>query len=348
MKRETILEAFVKIGEVFSALSNDLPNHEIPYLNEDQVIKFKALIKKQYVLNGWFTSENVLLALRGIGNQLKEEEIKTWINPYSFSNHPKKIAIIMAGNIPLVGFHDFLCVLMSGNIAYCKLSSDDKTLLPFISEILINWHPALSKRIEFAFGPMKNIDAVIATGSDNSLKYFETYFSKYPHLFRRNRTSIAILKGNETEAQMHALGHDIFDFYGLGCRNVSHVFIPENIDLSFLFQGIFNHGHIINHHKYGNNYDYQKAIHLMNLMPILDNNFLLVKASSELFSPLAILHYQFYKNESEITDFINLHKEEIQAIVGENYIPFGKAQSPNIADYADGVDTMAWLNGLVK
>ena len=308
--------------------------------------KLQEIINKQFVLNGWFSKENVLQSLSSLGNQLSKENLTTWLNDYTYTSTPQRIGIIMAGNIPLVGFHDFLCVLLSGNNVVAKLSSDDNTLLPALSELLIQYAPSLKNRITFSFGKLGEIDAIIATGSDNSTKYFEQYFGHYPHLFRKNRTSIAVITGNELKEELTALGKDIFSYYGLGCRNVSHLLIPKDFNLNRFFEAIVDYHPIVNHHKYANNYDYNKAVYLMNLMELLDNNFVLLRESEELFSPLSMVHYQYYETQKTIDNFLEFQKENIQAIVGHNYIPFGEAQSPKLNDYADGVDVMKWLNNI--
>jgi hypothetical protein len=235
---------------------------------------------------------------------------------------------------------------MSGNTAICKLSSDDKTLLPALGTVLIQFLPELKDRIIFTTGRIQQMDAVIATGSNNTLLYFEQYFGKYPHIFRKNKTSLAVISGNETIEDFDALGHDIFDYFGLGCRNVSHLLFPKDFELNRFFEGIINHSDVANHNKYANNYDYNKAIYLMNNIPMLDNNFVLLMESKELFSPLSIIHYQYYSNQDELEAYLELQKENLQAIVGVNYILFGQAQCPNLDDYADGVDTMAFLNNI--
>ena len=247
----------------------------------------------------------------------------------------------MAGNIPLVGFHDFLSVLVSGNKIVAKLSSDDKTLLPALGQHLIEFIPGLKERIVFTSGRIGEIDAVIATGSDNSMQYFEQYFGKYPNIFRKNRTSIAVLKGDETEDDIKSLGSDIFDYFGLGCRNVSYLLLPEGFELSRFFEGVISYGEVIHNNKYGNNYDYNKAVYLMNKLEILDNNFCLLRESNELFSPLSMIHYQFYKDQSDIDNYIKEHESKIQVVVGRDYLDYGQAQCPAFNDYV-----MQWLNKL--
>ena len=286
------------------------------------------------------------MTLKSWGDLLKEKTLCNWTLNYKFSETPKRIGLIMAGNISLVGFHDLLSVLLSGNKAVIKLSSNDNTLLPEIIELLIKQTPILKNFIEISIGKLGQIDAIIATGSNNSMTYFQSYFGHIPHLFRKNRTSIALLSGNETEAELYALGKDIFTYFGLGCRNVSQLFIPKNFELNRFFEAIIPFSDIVNHNKYANNYDYNKAIHLMNQVPILDNGFVLLKESDEMFSPLAMLFYHRYENQKEIESFLVKNKNNIQAIVGKNYINFGKSQCPKLTDYADGVDTMNWLGNL--
>jgi hypothetical protein len=345
VKRENEISGFVQLGKLMSALGNEeiWTNYSIG-ATEIEYQKLQGIIGKQFVLNGWFSKENVLQSLLSLGNQLTENNLNNWLKDYTYSTSPKRIGIIMAGNIPLVGFHDFLCVLLSGNSVVAKLSSDDNTLLPALAEQLIQYTPSLKERINFSFGKLGEIEAIIATGSNNSTKYFEQYFGHYPHLFRKNRTSIAILTGEETKEELTALGKDIFSYFGLGCRNVSHLLIPKDFNLNRFFEAIVDYHPIVNHHKYANNYDYNKAVYLMNLMELLDNNFVLLRESEELFSPLSMVHYQRYETKNEIESYLKLHSDNLQAIVGHNYIPFGEAQAPKLNDYADGIDVMLWLN----
>jgi hypothetical protein len=249
----------------------------------------------------------------------------------------------MAGNIPLVGFHDFLCVLLSGHQVICKQSSEDARLLPALVKLLLLFEPDLSERIRFSDRKLVDYHAVIATGSNNSMLHFEQYFSHVPHLFRGHRTSVAVLTGNESKGELHALGVDCLTYFGRGCRNVTHLLFPEGFDLNRFFEAIVDLSDVVNNKKYGNNYDYNKAVHLMNLSKFLDNNFLLMKESDQLFSPLSMLHYQFYKSSEELTSFLDAHRSQIQCVVGQDYIPFGQAQCPSLMDYADGMDTMEFL-----
>ena len=315
-------------------------------VTESEYLSLQTVINRQLSYNGWFTKENVRGSLLKLSSSLIYSDLLNWSSSYTFSNEPRTIAVIMAGNIPLVGFHDFLSVLVSGNKIVAKLSSDDKTLLPALGQHLIEFIPGLKERIVFTSGRIGEIDAVIATGSDNSMQYFEQYFGKYPNIFRKNRTSIAVLKGDETEDDIKSLGSDIFDYFGLGCRNVSYLLLPEGFELSRFFEGVISYGEVIHNNKYGNNYDYNKAVYLMNKLEILDNNFCLLRESNELFSPLSMIHYQFYKDQSDIDNYIKEHESKIQVVVGRDYLDYGQAQCPAFNDYADGVDVMQWLNKL--
>jgi hypothetical protein len=347
MTQHNIIVAFSKLAPIFDLLGKNekWSGYEIG-INEQEFQEIDEVIKKQFYLNGWFTEKSVRNSLLAWSELLREENLISWTSAYNFCTDPKRIGIIMAGNIPLVGFHDFLSVVISGNKAVVKLSSDDKTLLPAIVKILLIFNEGLDGRIEISQGKIGEIDAVIATGSNNSMQYFNQYFGKYPHLFRKNRTSIAIIEGNESKAELESLGADIFTYFGLGCRNVSQVFIPKDYDINLIFEAIITHSEIVNHHKYANNYDYNKAIHLMNQEQILDNGFVLFKESDQLFSPLAMLFYHRYENQKELETYLDNNKENIQVVVGKSYVPFGKAQTPELNDYADGVDTMKWLEEL--
>ena len=308
--------------------------------------EFNALMGTLKHHNGWFTEEMIRKAIGNLGESLNKENLEQWCDQYTFSKKPKTIAVIMAGNIPLVGFHDFLCVLLSGNRIMAKMSSEDDKLLPVLAEFLICFYPEVKDFISFSDRNMKGFDAVIATGSNSSFLHFEQYFSKYPHIFRKNRTSIAILDGTESESQLKALGDDIFDFFGRGCRSVSHLLLPRSFEINKVFEHIVHQGAVINNKKYGNNYDYNKAVHLMNQEKILDNNFVLLKETTLLSSPLGMLYYHFYDDVDEVNSYCEEHKDSIQCRVGAGGLPFGTAQSPKLNDYADNVDTMQWLNSL--
>lgn len=347
MNRQEIIKGFDLLSGLMRSLGENLTWKDYSIgITQEEYDELNVLIKKQKQLNGWFTEQSVRDSLKALGEQFAESKMKAWLSEYDFAAHPKRVGIIMAGNIPLVGFHDFACVLLSGHSAVCKLSSDDRTILPALTKHLIQFIPELKERIEFSFGKIGQIDAVIATGSDNSTLYFKQYFGKYPHIFRANRTSVGVLTGDETSEEIKSLGNDIFQYFGLGCRNVSHLLIPEGFDLNRVFEGIVEFGELINHNKYANNYDYNRAVFLLNQVPFLDNNVVLFRESTELFSPLAVVHYHYYSNSSEVEVYLKENEEKIQAIVGKGFTPFGMAQCPTLNDYADGIDTMKFLNSI--
>ncbi len=347
MEKEALIDLFVQLGKVCSQLGQgkDWEDNSIG-LTAPEYLKVQTVVNRQIVLNGWFTKENVQKALLDWSELLTEEKMNAWLNAYSFTENPKKVAVIMAGNLPLVGFHDFCSIVLSGNIAVCKLSSEDNTLLPALFEIMVTWNPEFAKHFQLSVGKMGEVDAIIATGSDNSVRHFEQYFGHLPHVFRKNRTSVAVLDGTESPQELKALGADIFTYFGLGCRNVSHLLVPEGYDFKDFFENIISYKDIIYHKKYGNNYDYHKAIFLMNQHVMLDNNFVLLKESDDLHSPLSMIYHHTYKNQEEIDAYLKRHEKDIQVVIGHNHLPFGDAQTPGWTDYADNFDTMAWLEKL--
>lgn len=346
MEKE-ILDGFCQLGKLMRSLGSreDYPGYEIG-VTEDEFNQLNILINRQFSYNGWFTKENVKQSLLALSEWLIREKLSSWTSTYDFASSSKKIAVIMAGNIPLVGFHDFLSVLISGNSIVCKLSSEDKTLLPALTSHLVNFTPVLKDRISFGQINLNEIDGVIATGSNNSHKYFESYFGSKAHIFRKNRTSVAVLTGNESNQELFQLGNDIFNYFGLGCRNVSHLLLPQNYLFETFFEGIFKHSEVINHNKYGNNYDYNKAVYLMNQHRLLDNNFVLLRESTELFSPIGMLHYHFYSSKDEVNEYIEQNENDIQVTVGSGFTPFGNSQKPTLSDYPDGIDVLKWINEL--
>jgi len=303
--------------------------------------------------NPWFTRESIINSIVALANNLTQEKIEQWLSAYSIKNEPplKQVGVVMAGNIPLVGFHDMLSVLITGNRLLAKLSAKDQHLYRMIKEMLITIEPAYDQLITFTDQPLKDVDAIIATGSDNTSRYFEYYFNSYPHIIRRNRNSIAILDGSETSEELKNLANDVLMYFGLGCRNVSMLLLPEHYPFNELSSAFSNFEHIKNISKYANNYDYQKAILAMNRVPYFDNGLLLLKEDQALASPISTLNYSFYKQKSEVEDFIQVNKHKIQCVVSKTKWPFstygfGKAQEPELSDYADGIDTIAFLNGL--
>ncbi|MDC6364583.1 MULTISPECIES: acyl-CoA reductase [Flavobacteriaceae] len=339
-----ILKAFVKLGSFIDEFCENVNDS-----NAEKFVVFHKTIRIAEQQNGWFTKENIMYCLQEWATLLTEANLTNWLTKYNLEqNRPSKtIGIVMAGNIPLVGFHDFLCVLFSGNKVLVKLSSNDKVLLPFLTDFLLQQEPSLKEKIHFTDGKFEGFDAIIATGSNNTSRYFEYYFGKKPNIIRKNRSSVAILSGNETKAQLALLGEDIFRYYGLGCRNVSKVYVPKDYDLSTLYEAIFNFKDIINQHKYANNYDYNKAVYLMSDFKILDNGFLILKEDDGFSSPISVLFYSYYESESELRGSLEKHSDTIQCIVAsgesEGDIAFGQTQKPQLHDYADAVDTMEFL-----
>ena len=298
--------------------------------------------------NGWFTRENILFALERWGNLLTKDALETWASAYDIKkNRPKTVALIMAGNIPLVGFHDLLAVLLTGNSALVKLSSNDSVLIPFLVGQLTQFAPSLTDKIQFAKGPLKGFDAVIATGSNNTARYFEYYFRKAPHIIRKNRNSMAVLTGEESPEDLHALGEDIFRYFGLGCRSISKLFVPKGYDLDVFFKAIHSYSPIMDHAKYANNYDYNKAVYLMSDYRIWDNGFLILKNDQGHASPIATLYFEEYEQLDALKDRLRKDSEHLQCVVGkgimDNEVPFGSTQNPSLTDYADGVDTVGFL-----
>jgi hypothetical protein len=302
--------------------------------------------------NNWFTPVNVLGSLDAIAERfLSENDLTNWINQYPEPAKSQKIGVIMAGNIPAVGFHDVLCVLMSGHKLLAKPSSDDPILIPALLEKLVEIEPAFADYIFFV-ERLNDSDAYIATGSDNTARYFHYYFSKKPNIIRKNRTSLAVLSGNESEDELHALGKDILQYFGLGCRNVSKLYIPDGYDFTKFFESIQSFDQLyLNHHKYFNNYEYNKSILLVNRVLHYDNGFLMLTENHAMVSPISVVHYETYQNIESMKGYLEENSGKIQCVVGDSNliqgaIPFGKTQEPELSDYADNVDTMAFLTSI--
>ncbi len=292
--------------------------------------------------NAWFTEENIQLAIDHITRRyLHPTALRQWVEMYHLPVAPQKVGIVMAGNIPLVGFHDFLCGFISGHTLHLKLSSKDEWLMRQIINQLIAWDPALSDQIIIS-EQLKNATAYIATGSNNSARYFEQYFGKYPHIIRQNRTSVAILDGTETTEDFHALAKDVFSYFGLGCRNVTQLCVPKGYVFDQLLETFSEYRFYMDHHKYKNNYDYHLAIYLLNKIPCLTNEVVLLVENELPFSAVSVLHYRYYTDKEAHISSLETH-QDIQAIVCKEKTPFGRAQFPALTDYADGVDTMNFL-----
>lgn len=299
--------------------------------------------------NNWFTLPNVLKSLSAIGTQyLHPEKLAKWANTYDQIETPKKVGVIMAGNIPAVGFHDALAVLISGHKLLAKLSSEDQVILPLLFELLQQIEPAFEDQIEYA-DRLNAADAFIGTGSDNTARYFHYYFAKKPNIIRKNRTSVAVITGAEDEHDLQNLGSDIIQYYGLGCRNVSKVFVPEGYDFTKFYESIQSFDQLcLYHHKYFNNYEYNKSILLINRTPHFDNGFLMITENEALVSPISVLYFQSYKTLADVQEYLETNREKIQCVVSKDInidgaLPFGQAQTPGLFDYADSLDTMKFL-----
>ncbi|XZF15450.1 acyl-CoA reductase [Chitinophagaceae bacterium MMS25-I14] len=295
--------------------------------------------------NPWFTDDFINISIQNIiAEFLQKDKLEAWLRQYTLPQQAKKVGIVMAGNIPLVGFHDFLCGFISGHNLLLKLSSKDEVLLKHIIGKLTEWNPEVADQVQVS-ELLKNCDAYIATGSNNSARYFEQYFQQYRHIIRRNRTSVAILDGTETEAELDALADDVFTYYGLGCRNITQLCVPEGYNFDTVMNVFKKHEDMILHHKYKNNYDYHLALYLLNRVPYITNESLLLVENKLPFSAVSVLHYQFYKDKTELAAELQAGND-VQCIVGHGFTPFGEAQRPGLMDYADGVDTMAFLCSL--
>lgn len=310
-----------------------------------------AIIEEAGRHNPWFTPENVSRSIRALADQLHPEKLEEWLSPYPFDrSNSKQTGLVFAGNLPLVGFHDLLAVLCAGFNAQIKLSSNDQVLYRFLIRELIDIEPGFGEKIA-EVGKLQDFDLVIATGSDNSARYFDYYFGKYPHIIRKNRNGVAVLQGDENSGQLHALGDDIFSYFGLGCRNVSKLYLPKGYEIAGFFEGIAGHSDVFDHFKYANNYDFNKSIYLINGDPHYDNGFLLLRPAAGLASPLAVLHYEEYESSEQLIEKLEQAAQGIQCVVGQislpdpalTVVPFGQSQYPGLTDYADGVNTLTFL-----
>lgn len=333
MTKQQRINAFVKLGELLKKQPEDLTQ----------------IIQLAQHKNPWYTVKNVESALHAISSNLTEERLNHWLQGYPDSRSAKTVGLILAGNIPLVGFHDILCVLISGFKAKIKVSSDDAGLTTYVLNSLKQIEPAFEAAFEIV-DKLKDFDLVIATGSNNTARYFDYYFGSKPHIIRRNRNSVAVITGQESPAQLEALGHDIFDYFGLGCRSVSKLFIPKDYAVAHFFEGIADFKDVSEHYKYNNNYDYNKSIYLINGDKHFDNGFLLLKQDQRTASPLSVVYYEEYNRLEDVENELNQQAENIQCVVSEVQLNiqspvfhFGESQCPALDDYADGINTLDFL-----
>jgi hypothetical protein len=327
------IDAFSKLGDKINQVSSAALQEVIDN------------VKNQ---NPWFTEENIKLALSGVAKFLDKPNLEKWTSSYQLApEESKNIGVAMAGNIPLVGFHDLLCVLISGHNLTAKLSSQDSILIKWLADMLISIESEFSKRIVFQ-ERLNHVDAMIATGSDNTARYFEYYFRKIPHIIRKNRSSCAIILGEESSEELNVLGKDVFTYFGLGCRNVSKLYVPEGYNFIGLLDSWAPFHDIIYHHKYCNNYDYQKSILLVNGIPFLDTGYVLVTENNALVSPISTVYYETYADQHDLAKKLSEHKDKLQCLVAANSwykesVAFGKAQFPEVWEYADNIDTLKFL-----
>lgn len=347
------LSAFEKLGSFLAQFStatfikNESPDDDNNYFDA-----FSMQVKRQKEFNSWFTLDQIIYACKNWRESLTHNNLNKWTKSYTLDkNATKTIAIIMAGNIPLVGFHDFLSALIAGHKVVIKQSHNDKHLLPLLAEYLKFLNPKFKDLIRFTEEKLEDFDAVIATGSNNTARYFDYYFGKYPHIIRKNRNSVAVLTGIETKEELSLLGEDIFRYFGLGCRSVSKLFVPKGYDFDNLFKAIYPYKELISYQKYLNNYDYNKAVYLMSEFKLLENGFLMLKEDPSYASPIATLFYEYYEDLETLNKTLKADADKIQCVVSSDAsikktVAFGKTQQPCLWDYADDVDTLAFLESL--
>lgn len=337
--------------QVLADLGNYLREEINPGKTSSKI--FDTLLRQVEHENPWFTSVFIRKAVEAWSKLLNKDLLEAFIEPYlgllaKPSKEPKVVLLVLAGNIPLVGMHDLVCCFLSGEKALIKLASKDRLLLPFLTSWMIQNHPTTKNYFDYVEGIASEFTHVIATGSDNSARYFEHYFSKYPSVIRKNRSSIGIITPNTTQDELRLLGQDIFSYFGLGCRNVTQLFIPYNYEFDQLQKAFTEHRDIYNHNKYANNYDYQKAIYLMNQVGFYDLGHVLLVEDKRIKSPLGVLHFTYYNDTSEIAAFVTANTDNIQCIVSDSscsvqHVDFGTAQYPDLWDFADQIDTLQFL-----
>ena len=344
------ITAFAKLGDFLGQYSTD-NIIKIDGIEHNEIFfdGFLHQIKIAQENNSWFTKDNILFSINSWSKALTKSNLNNFISHYSLSNSAtKKVAIIMAGNIPLVGFHDFLSVLISGHSVLVKQSSSDKHLLPFLAKYLEFVEEDFKGKITFTEEKLTDFDAIIATGSDNTARYFEYYFKNKPNIIRKSRNSVAVITGKETEEDFTKLSNDVFQYFGLGCRSVSKLYVPIGFNFDAFFTGMYAKKDFINNAKYANNYDYNKAVYLMSEFDLLENGFLMIKEDESYSSPIATVFYEYYESETELKVKLEKDKKNIQCIVAkgfiENEVAFGQTQHPKLTDYADGVNTLEFLS----
>jgi hypothetical protein len=317
------------------------------YIKSNKTAWLKAK-QEAFMQNGWFIPEFIQIAVKNIAeNFLKKDALEEWIEKYLLPpgiRQAKTVGIVMAGNIPLVGFHDLLSVFMTGYKTMIKSSSKDEVLIKHLVNVLIAWDPEIGDWIRFS-DTLRNCNAYIATGSNNTSRYFEYYFGKYPNIIRRNKTSVAVLRGNETMDELSKLADDVYQFFGLGCRNVTKVYVPNDYNFERMLKAFEKYNYLAEHHKYKNNYDYNLALHILNNKFYMTNGSLLLVEDASIFSPISQLNFEHYDQETSLLSSLQ-NNPDIQCLIGHDQLPFGQAQCPGLFDYADKTDTMAFLQSL--
>jgi hypothetical protein len=353
---EQRIAAFEKLGRFLSQYKEARTDEDLQKMNQFFLKEYHTVIKDAELFNHWFSEENLHFALEQWSQALSEEQLQAWVIDYEKDyfrpqTKAKTVAIIMAGNIPLVGLHDLISVLISGHKALIKPSSDDAKLIPFVLQMLVAIEKDFAYSLSIAENKMENFDAVIATGSNNSSRYFDHYFGKYPHIIRKNRSSVAILEGDESDEELRAFGEDIFRYFGLGCRNVSKAYVPKDFDVQRFFEAFFPFKSVGDNNKYGNNYDYNRAIFLMEHIDFLENGFFIIKEDQALHAPVSVLNVERYEDINLVSKDLEQYSEDLQCIVSkaeflDTAVPFGESQKPRLWDYADNVDTLEFLHRL--
>jgi hypothetical protein len=345
---EARIAALAQLGQVMRLVGDGAswPGHTCG-LNADEYVQLDGTVRRAHLTNGWSTEENVRHAFASWAAALERGAIDQWTSAYPELKSPRPaertVGLILAGNIPLVGLHDVLCVWLSGHRARVKCSSQDPALIPALFQVLERFLPGTAERTVFLTEKLGEVDAVIATGSNNTARYFEHYFGHLPRIVRKSRVSVAVLDGTETNEELNALGEDIFRYFGLGCRNVAKLYVPQDFQLDRFFEAIYPWNAIVHHNKYGNNYDYTRALWLLDGVKFLENGFALLKEDPALASPVSAVHYERYTDIKAVEQALEEAKGGIQCVVGHGNIPFGTAQRPGLADYADNVDTLRFL-----
>ena len=274
--------------------------------------------------------------------------LHNWLTPYKelLFERESTVGIVMAGNLPLVGFHDFLVTMASGSRAQIKLSGKDR-LLPALFEMLCEINPYWRARVAFTEHLPENIDLLIATGGEEASKFFKSEYDEIPKIVRSSRSSIAILKGDETIDELRRLSDDIFLYYGMGCRSVSTLLVPFGYTFELLIEAFKNKENAITSEDYLSAYRYQKALAAMNKSGYSDGGFYILREHSSFPPPMGVLNVLTYRNVDQINEFIDSNKLHLQCVVNRKFnnsnIEFGEAQYPSLDEYADGVNSLEFL-----